>query len=111
MNDRLLSFLGICRRAKKLVIGAETAVASMTDGKPRVVRDAADFSKGSVKAVTEASGRCGVEALALPRTKEELSLALGRLSGVLSVEDKGFADKLRELINSEQRGEFDENKG
>ena len=111
MNDRLLSFLGICRRAKKLVIGAETAVESMKEGKSQLVLYASDFSKGSLKKVLEASGRCGVEALALPRTKEELSLALGRLSGVLSVEDKGFADKLRELINSEQRGEFDENKG
>jgi hypothetical protein len=45
----------------------------------------------------------------LPRNKEELSIALGRLSGVLSVEDRGFADKLRDRIKSEQRGELHEN--
>ena len=111
MQDRLLSFLGICLRAKKLVIGADTSVVSIKDGKAQLVLYASDFSKGSLKKVLTASGQSGVEALALRRTKEELSVALGRLSGVLSVEDKGFADKLRELIKSEQRGEFDENKG
>ena len=71
MNDRVLSFLGICRRAKKLVIGAE---------------------------VTEESVRCGKSRCA-ERSKEELSHALGRLCAVLSVEDEGFAERLREMID------------
>ena len=37
------------------------------------------------------------------QSKEELSISLGRLSGVLSVEDKGFADRLRELILNEEQ--------
>ena len=109
MQDRLLSFLGLCRRAKKLVIGAETTVESVESGKSQLVLYASDFSRGSLKKVLHAAGSHGVDALMLPRTKEELSIALGRLSGVLSVEDRGFADKLRERIKSEQRGELHEN--
>ena len=114
MQDRLLSFLGLCRRAKKLVIGAETTVESVESGKSQLVLYASDFSRGSLKKVLHAAERCGVEAMMLPRnkeelSKEELSIALGRLSGVLSVEDRGFADKLRDRIKSEQRGELHEN--
>lgn len=109
MQDRLLSFLGLCRRAKKLVIGAETTVESVESGKSQLVLYASDFSRGSLKKVLHAAERCGVEVMMLPRNKEELSIALGRLSGVLSVEDRGFADKLRDRIKSEQRGELHEN--
>ena len=40
------------------------------------------------------------------RTKEELSLALGRLCGVLSVEDEGFAKKLIAMLETEQGGDL-----
>ena len=99
MNDRILSFLGICRRAKKLVIGAEAAEESVRCGKSRLVLHAADASPNSLKRVRRAAEEQGVPVLCLNRSKEELSLALGRLCAVLSVEDRGFAEKLREMID------------
>ena len=101
MNDRLLSFLGLCLRAKKLVTGAEVTVRSVADGKSLLVLYAEDFSGNSLKPVLAAAEKYGVTALMLPRSKEELSLALGKLCGVLSVEDRGFADKLVKLIVAE----------
>ena len=108
--DKLLSFLGICRRARKLVIGAETTVDSLNSGKSRLVIYADDVSANSLKKVLKTARSRGVDALCAPRSKNELSIALGRLSGVLSVEDKGFADRLRELILNEQQqgGELDD---
>ncbi len=103
--DKLLSFLGICRRARKLVIGAETTVDSLVEGKSRLVLYADDVSHNSLKKVLKTAQSRGVDAMCVHRSKEELSISLGRLSGVLSVEDKGFADRLRELIlNEEQQG-------
>ena len=111
MQDRLLSFLGLCRRAKKLVIGAETTVESVESGKSQLVLYASDFSRGSLKKVLHAAERCGVEAMMLPRNKEELSIALGRLSGVLSVEDRGFADKLERYFDCYDREYFNDRCG
>ena len=105
MNDRVLSFLGLCRRAKKLVIGAETTEASVREGKSLLVLYAEDASENSLKRVRRAARERGVEMLCLDRDKEGLSCALGRLCAVLSVEDKGFADKLREML---KRGELDD---
>ena len=99
MNDRVLSFLGLCRRAKKLVIGAETTEASVREGKSLLVLYAEAASPNSLKRVRRACEEHGVPMLCVNRGKEPLSLALGRLSAVLSVEDKGFADKLRQMID------------
>lgn len=106
MNDRLLSFLGLCRRARKLVIGAQVSVESVENNKSFLIIYARDFSKGSIKPVLAAAEKNGVTALMINRGKDELSRSLGKLCGVLSVEDKGFADKLKVMIESEQGGEF-----
>lgn len=106
MNDRLLSFLGLCRRARKLSIGAQVAVDSVNDKKSRLIIYARDFSGNSLKPVLAAAEKSGVKAMMINRSKDELSFALGKLCGVLSVEDKGFADKLEVMIQDEQGGEF-----
>ena len=105
MNDRLLSFLGLCRRARKLTIGAQVAVESIESKKSRLIIYANDFSKNSLKPVLEAAEKNSVEALMINRTKDELSFSLGKLCGVLSVEDSGFAGKLSQMIKDEQGGE------
>lgn len=106
MNDRLLSFVGICRRARRLQIGAEVCVKSLREGKARLIIFASDFSRGSLKPVEEEARKRGVDVLQINRTKQELSFALGKLCGVMAVEDDGFASKLRTMIEDEQGGEF-----
>ena len=58
------------------------------------------------EALRRVAAEHGVEMLGTHRSKEALSVALGRLCGVLAVEDKGFAGKLRTMITNEQGGEF-----
>lgn len=106
MNDRILSLLGLCRRAGKLVIGADPTIDSIRKKKSRLVLYAEDFSRHSIKPVLEAAHRGNVSAIIIKRSKDELSFAIGKLCGVVSVEDKGFADKLVQLIGDEQGGEF-----
>lgn len=105
MNDKILSLLGICRRAGKMTIGADPAVESVVKGKSKLIIYANDFSVKSLKPVVLQADMNNIKVLKLNRTKEELSFALGKLCGVLSIEDKGFADKFIVLIESEQREE------
>lgn len=108
MNDRILSLLGLCRRAGKLVIGADPTIESINKGKSKIVIFANDFSKNSIKPVLTAAHSGNIKAFCISRSKDELSFALGKLCGVLSVEDQGFADKLSQLIQNEneQGGEL-----
>ena len=91
MNDRILSLLGICKRAGKLITGADTTN---------------DFSKSSKKSVQTAADECNVKTLTMNRSKEEIGFALGKICGVMTTEDKGFADKLEQLIENESGGEL-----
>ncbi len=108
MNDRILSLLGICRRAGKLTIGADPSIDSIQRHKAKLIIFASDFSKGSSKPVLIAAHAAGVNTFTLDRSKDEVSLAVGKLCGVMAVEDKGFADKLKMLIENESGGELDD---
>lgn len=106
MNDGILSLLGICRRSGKLVIGADPSADSVKKNKARLVIFADDFSQNSKKHVLQTANEHSVPALTLNRTKDEVSAAVGRLCGVMAVEDRGFAEKLKALIEDEQGGEI-----
>ncbi len=108
MNDRILSLLGLCRRAGKLVIGADPCVESITKKKSRLIVFASDFSQNSKKGVLECARKNDIMTVTLNRSKDEISFAVGRLCGAASIEDDGFAKKLAALADNEQtkRGEL-----
>lgn len=107
MNDRLLSLMGLCRRAGRLTIGAQPVIDLMNSGKARLVVFANDFSKGSAKPVLEAAKANNINIITINRSKEEVSLAVGRLCGTAATDDEGFAKKIKELIENESGGELD----
>ena len=99
MNDRLLSFLGLCRRAGCMIIGADTVVKAIGERRALLVLLAADLSPNSSRDIEYAARQAGVELRTLSRSKDELSFALGRRCGALCVTDKGFADKILMMVN------------
>ena len=84
--NRALSALGLARRAGKLNWGFDTAVEAMR------------------------GGACGVvilvSVLEPAFTMEEISAAIGKKAGVLAVCDRGFAEKLKQLIADGEREEM-----
>ena len=73
MNDRILSLLGLCRRAGKLVIGADPSVESITKGKSQIIIYAKDFSKSSAKPVLETAHKNNIKTYCINRSKDEIS--------------------------------------
>ena len=98
-NDRFLNFLGICKRAGKLLSGAETVTKAVNEGKAQIVLFAADVSENSLMAVIKAARIKDVPIRRIPQSKEELSFALGKHCGIVCTTDSGFAKKISELIN------------
>ncbi|MBQ4128207.1 MAG: ribosomal L7Ae/L30e/S12e/Gadd45 family protein [Ruminococcus sp.] len=100
MNDKLLSLLGLCRRAGKLVLGNDPVIDSINLKKAKLVIVACDCSKNTAKGVLSTAHRCNVCAHVVPYTKDDISLAVGKYSAVLSICDQGFAKKADTLICS-----------
>ncbi|MBQ1977591.1 MAG: ribosomal L7Ae/L30e/S12e/Gadd45 family protein [Ruminococcus sp.] len=105
MNDRLLSFLGLCRRAGKLVIGNDPLREAIETGKALLVLVASDISENTLKKVNAAVSAGNVPYYKVNRTKDEISFSLGKTCACLAVIDEGFAEKLKELIEAEQKKE------
>lgn len=105
-NAKWLSMLGLARRAGKLAMGHDLALQSVRDGKAQLVLTARNASppagstslRPPVKSVPKPPA-----CRALPCTIDEIHFALGYRAGVLTVEDAGFAARIEELLQQEEK--------
>lgn len=104
MNDRLLSLLGLCRRAGKITIGCDPVIDSVKNKEASLVIFARNISDNTRKTVLNAVAQSGVRVIKLDYDKEDISVSLGRLCAVASINDEGFAKKLLSLAG-EKNGE------
>lgn len=96
MQSKLLSLLGMCRRAGRLNWGHDACMASvMHDGAKicLLASDASDRLKKEFHRAATYDGRT-LTVIELPYTMQEIKQATGYLAGVLTTEDEGFAKKL-----------------
>ncbi len=101
MNDRLLSLLGLSRRAGKMQIGFDPAKDAIETGKVSLLLVVSDISENTAKKIRAVAETKGVEVISIDRTRDELSSALGKTCALVAITDEGFANKMRELIKSE----------
>lgn len=97
MNDKLLSFLGIARRAGRLALGFDMATESMNKGKSKLLFLANDLSPRTMKSITETAKRSDTQTIVLNISMEHIGMSIGKVTGIISVNDEGFAEKLKKL--------------
>ncbi len=94
MNEQVLGFLGIMRRAGALAVGAEDAFDMARENKARILMTASDSAANTVSAMKNAAAQKeeGIPLVKLECTKRELGAALGvKECAALAVLDTGFA--------------------
>ena len=104
-NERkLLSSLGLCARARGLVIGAPMVIESVRDTvrSPKLVIEAADTSENTHKRICDKCSYYGVKHIRLSCSIEALSDAVGKSSSVaaVAVSDENFYKLLMKYIES-----------
>ncbi|GHU81594.1 50S ribosomal protein L7ae [Clostridia bacterium] len=104
-NDALLSILGLCRRAGKMTLGNDVVIDSIINGSAKLVLMASDLSPRTEKGIVSVAEQYGKKVIKLNRTKEEMSIALGKYSAVVSVTDSGFAKIINKHIASDNNEE------
>lgn len=100
MQNKITSLLGLCRRAGKLVMGHDPVIKAVNENKACLVLFARDYSENSKKEIDRICKDRGVALTMLPFTKDDLSVCVGHYCGAVAVTDRGFSDKLKELILS-----------
>lgn len=101
MNEKLLHLLGIARRAGRLSLGNDATIEALRKGSARLVLFAGDLSPRTAGGVEFAAKEEGVAAVHITATMDEISMALGKRTGVVAVNDAGFAKKLIALSADE----------
>ena len=91
MKHRLLSLLGLARRAGKLEAGFDAAKSAVRAGQAALAAGAEDLSPKTWKNLRYEAESAGVPAVRLLAGMEELGRACGKKAGVFAVTDEGFA--------------------
>ncbi|WP_411675791.1 L7Ae/L30e/S12e/Gadd45 family ribosomal protein [Caproicibacter sp.] len=97
MGNRLLSLLGIARRAGKLCLGSDAVQETALKGGCPLILFASDLSPRTARTVLAAAAKGNVETATLRENMDEIGCAIGKRTGVIAVNDKGFAKKLLAL--------------
>lgn len=107
---KLLSLLGLCRRAGKLACGHDAAVASVRNRNARLCLLSSDASERLQSEMAREAERSGakIPTFTLSSTMDEIGHATGLKSAVLTVNDAGFAQSMHRLLeNTDGRNTHD----
>lgn len=95
LNNKILSLMGFAAKAGKLAFGFDKSAQSLKEKKSFLIVTAEDISQKSLKEIKFFADKSGVKHITLNGVDIfTLSNAVGRKCGVISVNDKGFAEAM-----------------
>lgn len=97
-KEKLPGFLGLCKKAGKLIFGFDMTAEAMTKKTAVSVLLSEDCSERTARNIKRIAEETGTEVLILPLTMDEIGYAVAKRAGVLAVCDSGFSKKIKELL-------------
>lgn len=92
--NKTLTLLGFASKALKLEYGMQKSIEALKKNRSKLIVTASDLSEKSKKEILFYANKQNIRLLTLDVTVENLSTAVGRKCGVISVNDNGFADAI-----------------
>ena len=101
-NPKLLSLLGMCRRAGRLSCGHDAAIGSVRSKSAKLCLLSSDSSQRLRKEIEREASFEGrdIPVKLMLSTMEEIGKAAGLKSAVVSVNDEGFAKTMLGLLDN-----------
>lgn len=99
MMDRLLSLLGICRKAGKLIHGFDATAEAARNHTAQLILTSEDLSPKSKKEIEYISSKENVETVSMPVSMSEIERKTGKRAGILAVADNGLAQAVKREIS------------
>lgn len=109
MNEKeTMGFIGLCRKAGKLCCGHDSVKESVVKSKAVLVFLSSDASERLQREMTHACNYNGknIPIIRTTYTMSDFAEGIGKGSGVFSVTDNGFSEKLQQQFGEE----LDDNK-
>lgn len=102
MQDKLLGFIGLARRAGALTYGQTAVMDEIKKSRVKIILFSSDFNEKTKQKILESCKN--IKVLTLPYSKEEIAFAIGtKPTGVLSVNDENFKKGILEVSSFEEK--------
>lgn len=95
MNDKFLALIGFASKSGNLSFGADSVKESLKRNKAKLVIVANDISEKSRKEIRFFASKNNIPVLDAQYDISTLSHATGKRGGIISVNEKGFADAIK----------------
>ena len=107
MNERLLSLLGLARRAGKLSMGFDASAEAMRRGEAALLLLSDDLSERTNKSIRSVAEQYNISVVCCGCGMDAMGHAAGRKkTGIITVCDNGFAEKMKALCAENSQEEF-----
>ena len=105
MNDKVLSMLGLSRRAGAIIIGTDLVTKSLPSGKVKLVIYASDASANTEKKITDKCKFYNTKCIKSAYDGSQIAHAIGKQSlvSVVGLTDENFSRELIRRITNETR--------
>lgn len=94
MKTETASFLGLAKKAGKISFGFDAVCECLLKEETKIILVSSDLSPKTVKEVEKKADERQIKVLTLPLSMDEIDYAIGKRTGIISVNDAGFAEKL-----------------
>lgn len=101
MNDKTLSFIGLCKKAGCLALGRTVVQENIEKGKVELVLMSSDLSERSKKNIEKICYESNVELLKTEASMKDLAKILGKEFGIMGIFNTKMAKKINELVVAE----------
>ncbi len=101
MNEKIFPLLGFARKANKLSLGHDAAISAVVKNSAKLCILCADASDRLKKEFAHACSfdNKNIEIALLDCSMTDISKAVGSKCAVLSVNDEGFANAIKKLLD------------
>lgn len=106
MNKKLLSFLGLAKRAGQLAVGFDSVADTIKSGNAVLIVFSSDISNNSEEKIRRLAGSNNVNAIKIDALMSEIGNYIGKVSGIIAVKDKNFAKNIVVLSNKANEGDL-----
>ena len=95
MNDEVLSALGLCRKAGKLIFGFDTVKFRMQKNEAVLVLSACDLSSKTAKELIFLTENTQTELIQTNYDMKTLGQSIGKMTGIIAITDEGLAQMVK----------------
>lgn len=99
-SKKTANLLTICLKAGKTVKGFDSVCDAVKNGSAFCVLTASDASDKTIKEISFICSRYSVPLFHTELTKEEMGVLCGKITAVIAVCDKGFADGFARIVSA-----------